>query len=260
MRIQHFATAKREGRRLVALTAADYTLAQILDQTGIDLLLVGDSLAMTTLGYADTLPLTLDELIHHCGAVRRGVKQVFLVADLPFLTYQVSKEQAMLSAGRLLKEAGAEGVKVEGGYPAIVETVAALVQAGIPVMGHIGLTPQSVHQVGGFRRQGTTEDAAERLLREAKDLQAAGAFSLVLEHMPETVARYISEHLVIPTFGIGAGAGCDGQILVTNDLLGLSERIPPFAKPYAHLREAIARAVADFSEDVRNGRFPGQPE
>ena len=222
----------------------------------MDLLLVGDSLAMTTLGYSTTLPLTLEELIHHCAAVRRGVERAFLVADLPFLTYQVNREQALLSAGRVIKEAGANGVKLEGGYPQIVHTVAALVNAGIPVLGHLGLTPQSVHQMGGFRRQGTTEESAQRLLHEAKDLQEAGAFALVLEHMPATIGREISQQLLIPTFGIGAGNGCDGQILVTNDLLGLSERIPPFAKAYAHLGKTILSAVETFCEDVRQGNFP----
>ncbi|MGK7907168.1 MAG: 3-methyl-2-oxobutanoate hydroxymethyltransferase [Synechococcus sp.] len=256
IQIQHFAKAKQAGQKLVALTAADFAFAQLLDRSGVDLLLVGDSLAMTTLGYSNTLPLTLDELIHHCAAVRRGVDRAFLVADLPFLTYQVSREQALMSAGRTIKEAGAMGVKVEGGYPQMVETVAALVQAGIPVLGHLGLTPQAVHQVGGFRQQGTTAEAAQRLLREAKDLQEAGAFALVLEHMPAEVGREISEQLVIPTFGIGAGAGCDGQILVTNDLLGLSDRMPPFAKAYTNLREAIATAVEAFCEEVRDGSFP----
>ncbi len=256
IQIHHFVRAKQVGQKLVALTAADYAVAQLLDRANIDLLLVGDSLAMTTLGYANTLPLTLDELIHHCSAVRRGVERAFLVADLPFMSYQVSREQALSSAGRLIKEAGAAGVKVEGGYPHMVDTVAALVQAGIPVLGHLGLTPQSVLQMGGFRRQGTTAEAAQKLLGEAKELQAAGAFALVLEHIPADVGRAISEQLFIPTFGIGAGAGCDGQILVTNDLLGLSERMPPFAKAYTNLRETITAAVEAFCRDVRDGSFP----
>ncbi|MGK7912896.1 MAG: 3-methyl-2-oxobutanoate hydroxymethyltransferase [Synechococcus sp.] len=256
IRIHHFVEAKQAGRKLVALTAADYATAQLLDRTDIDLLLVGDSLAMTALGYANTLPLTLDELIHHCSAVRRGVERAFLVADLPFMSYQVSKEQALMAAGRLLKEAGASAVKVEGGYSQMVDTIAALVQAGIPVLGHIGLTPQSVLQLGGFRRQGTTDDAAQQLLSEAKNLQAAGVFAMVLEHIPADVGREISEQLVVPTFGIGAGAGCDGQILVTNDLLGLSEQMPPFAKAYANLRNTITSAVEAFCDDVRDGSFP----
>ena len=256
IRIHHFIQAKQAGQKLVALTAADYAFAQLIDRAGVDLLLVGDSLAMTTLGYSTTLPLTLEELIHHCAAVRRGVERAFLVADLPFLTYQVNREQALISAGRAIKEAGANGVKLEGGYPQMVDTVATLVKAGIPVLGHLGLTPQSVHQMGGFQRQGTTDASAQRLLHEAKDLQEAGAFALVLEHMPTAIGREISQQLAIPTFGIGAGNGCDGQILVTNDLLGLSERIPPFAKAYANLGESIVSAVERFCEDVRNGSFP----
>ncbi|WP_017327818.1 3-methyl-2-oxobutanoate hydroxymethyltransferase [Synechococcus sp. PCC 7336] len=256
IQIHHFVQSKQARRRLVALTAADYTIAQLLDRSEIDLVLVGDSLAMTALGYANTLPLTLDELIHHCAAVERAVERAFLVADLPFLTYQVSREQALYSAGRLLKEAGAAAVKLEGGYPAMAETVAALVEAGIPVMGHIGLTPQAVHQMGGFRQQGTTREAADRLLHEAKDLQQAGIFALVLEHIPADLARSISEQLVVPTFGIGAGEGCDGQILVTHDLLGLTERMPPFAKSYVNLREIVAEAIAQFCDEVRTGQFP----
>ena len=256
IQIQHFVKAKQAGQKLVALTAADYPFAQLIDRAGVDLLLVGDSLAMTTLGYSNTLPLTLTELIHHCSAVRRGVRRAFLVADLPFMTYQVNREQALISAGRLIKEAGANGVKLEGGYPQMVDTVTALVKAGIPVLGHVGLTPQSVHQMGGYRRQGTTEKSAQRLLHEAKDLQEAGAFALVLEHVPAAVGQEISQQLTIPTFGIGAGAGCDGQILVTNDLLGLSEQMPPFAKVYANLSETIVSAVEQFCNDVRNGSFP----
>ncbi|MEM9157020.1 MAG: 3-methyl-2-oxobutanoate hydroxymethyltransferase [Cyanobacteria bacterium P01_F01_bin.33] len=258
IRIHHFVKAKQAGQKLVALTAADFAIARALDRAGVDLILVGDSLAMTNLGYSNTLPLTLEETIHHSAAVRRGVERAFVVADLPFLTYHVSREQALLAAGRLLKEAGVSAVKVEGGYPAMVETVAEIVQIGIPVLGHIGLTPQALHQTGGFRRQGTTEEAADRLLDEAKALQAAGAFALVLEHVPAEVGRYLSESLVIPIFGIGAGPDCDGQILVTHDLLGLSDSIPPFAKAYANLQEAIANAVEQFSADVRRGNFPAQ--
>lgn len=256
IRIHHFAEAKHAGRKLVALTAADYAIARALDRAGIDLILVGDSLAMTSLGYPNTLPLTLEALIHHSAAVQRGVERAFVVADLPFLTYQVSRKQALKSAGRLLKEAGVAAVKLEGGYPEMVDTVAALVQIGIPVLGHIGLTPQSVHQIGGYRRQGTTEEAADRLLDEAKALQAAGAFALVLEHVPTEVGRHLSESLVIPVIGIGAGPYCDGQILVTHDLLGLSDRIPPFAKAYTNLQETIAQALSQFSADVQQGHFP----
>lgn len=254
MQIHHLWQAKVEGRPLVALTASDFAIATLLDAAGVDLILVGDSLAMTSLGYETTLPLTLDALIHHCGAVRRGVKHAFLVADLPFMTYQVSPAQALMSAGRVLQEAGANAVKVEGGYPAMVTTVATLVQAGIPVLGHIGLTPQAIHQIG-LRQQGQTEAAAANLRDQAQALEAAGAFAIVLEHIPAELATSISRSLRIPTFGIGAGQGCDGQILVTHDLLGLSERLPPFAKAYTNLREQIVTAVTAFALDVREHRF-----
>ncbi|MEN9224162.1 MAG: 3-methyl-2-oxobutanoate hydroxymethyltransferase [Thermostichus sp. DRC_bins_24] len=254
--IHHFRQAKQAGRPLVALTAADCVIAQILDTAGIDLILVGDSLAMTSLGYSSTLPLTLEEMLHHAQAVRRGVERAFLVADLPFLTYQVQKEQALVSAGRLMKEAGMNGVKLEGGYPDMAETVAFLVQRGIPVLGHIGLTPQAKHQLGGYRQQGKTSSEAERLQQEAQSLEQAGAFALVLEHIPWELAARITEQLRIPTLGIGAGPACDGQILVTHDLLGLGERIPPFAKAYTNLRQVIREAVEAFMVDVQKRAFP----
>jgi len=247
---------KAEGRPIVALTAWDYLIAQVLDQAGVDLLLVGDSLAMVALGYETTLPVSLDEMLHHARAVRRGVKQALVVFDLPFLTYQESPQQAIHSAGRALKEAGAQAVKVEGGHPAMVETVERLVHVGIPVMAHVGLTPQSVHQFGGFRKQGKTPEAAERIMQEAIALQQAGAFAIVLEHIPSDLAAEITQKLTIPTIGIGAGPHCDGQVLVTADLLGLSEWQPPFAKSYTNLREAIAQAVQTYSQEVREHRFP----
>lgn len=249
---------KQQGKRIVALTAWDYLIAQVLDQSGVDLILVGDSLAMVALGYETTLPITLDEILHHAKAVRRGVKNALIVVDLPFLTYQESQAQAMQSAGRVLKETGAQAVKLEGGYPAIVETIARLVQAGIPVMGHVGLTPQSVHQFGGFRKQGKSPKEAERILAEAIALQEAGAFSIILEHIPADLAAQITEKLTIPTIGIGAGVHCDGQVLVTADLLGLSDWQPPFAKAYTNLRESIAQAAQQYSQEVRQQEFPGQ--
>lgn len=245
---------KQQGRPIVALTAWDYVFAQLLDHAGVDLVLVGDSLA-TILGYENTLPVTLDEMLHHAKAVRRGVRNALLVVDLPFLTYQESPQQALHSAGRVLKETGAQAVKLEGGYPAMVETVAYLVQAGIPVMGHVGLTPQSIHQIG-LRQQGKTEEAGEKILNSAIALQQAGAFSILLEHIPASLALQITQKLTIPTIGIGAGVDCDGQILVTADLLGLSEHQPPFAKTYANLREQIAIAVQNFGQDVRERKFP----
>ncbi len=255
--IQQLIQSKRQGQPIVALTAWDYAIAQILDaQIGVDLILVGDSLAVV-LGYETTLPVTLDEIVHHAKAVRRGVKRALLVVDLPFLTYQESYQQAMHSAGRVLKETGAQAVKLEGGYPAIAETVTRLVQAGIPVMGHVGLTPQSIHQFG-LRQQGKSPEAGEQILAQAIALEQAGAFAIVLEHIPSELAKQITQKLEIPTIGIGAGLHCDGQVLVTADLLGLSERQPPFAKTYANLRETITQAVQDFSTDVREGKFPEQ--
>lgn len=245
---------KQQGRPIVALTAWDYTTGRLLDAAGVDLILVGDTLAVM-LGYKTTLPITLEEIIHHASSVRRGVKRALLVVDLPFLTYQESAQQAMRSAGRVLKETGASAVKMEGGYPAIAQTVTQLVQAGIPVMGHIGLTPQSIHQTG-LRQQGKTPQAGERLLAQAIALEQAGAFTIVLEHIPADLAAQISQKLTIPTIGIGAGPYCDGQVLVTSDLLGLSERQPPFAKVYTDLSAAITQAVQSYAIEVREQKFP----
>ena len=246
---------KQQGRSIVALTGYDYAIAQLIDQAGVDIILVGDSLAMPILGYETTLPLTLDEMLHHAKAVRRGVKQALIVVDLPLLTYQESPQQAMHSAGRVLKETGAQAVKLEGGYPAMAATVLQLTSAGIPVMGHVGLTPQSVHQLG-YKKQGKTTEAADRIIAESIALQEAGAFAIVLEHIPADLATQITQKLTIPTIGIGAGPHCDGQVLVTSDLLGLSEKQPPFAKAYANLRETITQAVKNYSLEVREGNFP----
>jgi 3-methyl-2-oxobutanoate hydroxymethyltransferase len=241
---------KKEGRPIVVLTAYDYPFAQILDRAGTDVILVGDTLGMVGLGYETTLPVTLDEIIHHAKAVRRGVQNALVVVDLPFMTYQESAEQAMRSAGRIMKETGAQAVKLEGGYPRMVETVARLVQVGIPVMGHTGLTPQSVHQVGGFRKQGKSPEGAEKVMEEAIALEQAGAFSIVLEHIPAELGLHISQKLTIPTIGIGAGEHCD-----TADLLGLSDWQPSFAKVYTNLRESITEAVQTFGSEVREHRF-----
>ena len=250
---------KKEGRLITALTAWDYLIAMAIDQAGVDLIMVGDSLAMVALGYETTVPLTLDEIIHHAKAVRRGVKNALMVVDLPFMTYQESPEQALRSAGRLMKETGTQAVKLEGGYPAMAETVARLTTAGIPVMGHVGLTPQSVHQFGGFRKQGKSPEAGDRIEAEAIALAQAGAFSIVLEHIPDDLALRISQKLSIPTIGIGAGANCDGQILVTADLLGLSTWQPPFAKTYANLQDTIAQAVQTYCAEVRSQQYPSPP-
>jgi len=253
--IQQLIQWKQQGRQIVALTAWDYAIAQLLDAAGVDVILVGDSLAMGILGYPTTLPVTLEEMLHHAKAVRRGVKQALMVCDLPFLSYQESPQQAIHSAGRILKETGAQAVKLEGGYRAIAQTVAHLTAAGIPVMGHVGLTPQSVHQLG-YRQQGQTTEAGERIFHDAIALSDAGAFAIVLEHIPNDLALRITQKLPIPTIGIGAGPHCDGQVLVTSDLLGLSERQPPFAKSYVNLRQSITQAVQDFSTEVRERQFP----
>ncbi len=246
---------KHQHRPIVALTAWDYAIANLVDEAGVDLILVGDSLAMVALGHSTTLPITLDEMIHHTKAVCRGVDKALVVADLPFLSYQESIPQAIHSAGRMLKETGVQAVKLEGGHPRMVETVARLVEIGIPVLGHVGLTPQSVHQLG-YRQQGKTADTAEKILQEAIALTEAGIFALVLEHIPADLAATITQRLSIPTIGIGAGAGCDGQVLVTADLLGLSKKTPPFAKTYLNLRSEINGAIEQFSADVREKRFP----
>lgn len=251
---------KKEGRSIVALTAWDYLIARALDEAGVDLIMVGDSLAMVALGYSTTLPITLDEMIHHAKAVRRGVERALLVVDMPFMSYQESPKQALRSAGRIMKTTGAAAVKLEGGYPDMAETVARLTQAGIAVMGHVGLTPQSVHQLGGFRKQGKSTEAAERILAEATALEQAGAFAVVLEHIPDELSLQITQKLAIPTIGIGAGVHCDGQVLVTADLLGMSTWRPAFAKAYTDLHASITQAVQDYSQEVRERQFPPRVE
>lgn len=251
-----FRQKKEHGEAITMLTAYDYPTAMAMDKAGIDSILVGDSLAMVVLGYENTLPVTMDEMLHHARAVARGAKSALLVGDMPFMSYQVSVEDAVRNAGRFLQNGGMDAVKLEGGRER-ADAVRAIVGAGIPVMGHLGLTPQSVHQLGGFRAQGKTATAAKRLLEDAKILEEAGAFSLVLESVPARLAEYISKQISIPTIGIGAGAGCDGQVLVTHDLLGLFERFTPkFVKQYAQLHEELNKAFTEYIEDVKNKRFP----
>jgi 3-methyl-2-oxobutanoate hydroxymethyltransferase len=251
-----FRQKKERGEPISMLTAYDYPTALAMDQAGIDSILVGDSLAMVVLGYENTLPVTMDEMLHHARAVARGAKSALLVGDLPFMSYQVSVEDAVRNAGRFLKEAGMDAVKLEGGHER-ADTVRAITSAGIPVMGHIGLTPQSIHQLGGFRAQGKTARAAKRLLEDALILEEAGCFSLVLESVPARLARLISERLSIPTIGIGAGAGCDGQVLVAHDLLGLFDRFTPkFVKQYANLNGEMTRAFNEYIADVQSRAFP----
>ncbi len=253
--LQNFRQWKEQQRKITALTAWDFSIASLLDEAKVDLILVGDSLAMTILGHATTLPVTLEQMIHHTQAVRRGTKHGFLVMDLPFLTYQESPTQAMRSAGLALKEGGANAVKLEGGYPEMAETIAKLVQAGIPVVGHIGLTPQSVNQLG-FKQQGKTEESQHKILSEAIALEKAGAFAMVLEHIPHDLAKTITETVSIPTIGIGAGVHCDGQVLVTSDLLGMGSWSPPFSKAYANLRITMIKAIETYCEEVRSSQFP----
>jgi 3-methyl-2-oxobutanoate hydroxymethyltransferase len=251
-----FAQKKARGETITMLTAYDYPTALAVDQAGIDSILVGDSLGMVVLGYENTLPVTMDDMLHHCRAVARGARFSLLIGDLPFMSYQASAEEAVRNAGRFLQEAGMDAVKLEGGRERL-DAVRAIIAAGIPVAGHLGLTPQSVHQFGGFRAQGRTAAAAHRLLDDALLLQEAGCFCLVLESVPARLAELISRQLEIPTIGIGAGAGCDGQVLVTHDLLGLFDRFTPrFVKKYADLHGEIGRALAAFRDEVLAGEFP----
>ena len=246
--------------KITCLTAYDYPTARLVDEAGVDVLLVGDSLAMVVLGYENTLPVTMDEMLHHTRAVRRGTRRALLVADMPFGSFHTSIEESVRNAVRFVKEAGAEAVKVEGGERRL-ELIARLVESEIPVMAHIGLTPQSLHAFGGFKVQGKTAEAAERLLRDARAVEAAGAFSVVLESIPRELAAQVTRELRIPTIGIGAGPECDGQILVIHDLLGLSFGVDPkFARQYANLAETISRAVTEYCDDVRAGRFPSDAE
>lgn len=248
--------ALKGKQRIAVLTAADYTTARLIDEAGLPMILVGDSLGMTVLGYPNTLPVTLEQMLHHSAAVRRGAPHAMVVTDLPFLTYQASVADAITNAGRCLKEAGVDGVKLEGGEVRVPH-VRALVENGIPVLGHIGLLPQSVHAMGGYRVQGKTDADIERLLRDARALEQAGVFALVLEGMPAETARRITASVSVPTIGIGAGPHCDGQVLVVNDLLGLTERPPKFVKRYAELRAVMQDAISSYRAEVERGVFPG---
>ncbi|MCQ3937666.1 MAG: 3-methyl-2-oxobutanoate hydroxymethyltransferase [Chloroflexi bacterium] len=253
-----FRQKKERGEPITMLTAYDYPTALAMDKAGVDAILVGDSLAMVVLGYENTLPVTMEEMLHHARAVARGAKSSLLIGDMPFMSYQVSVDEAVRNAGRFLQQGGMDAVKLEGGRER-ADAVRAIVGAGIPVMGHLGLTPQSVNQLGGFRAQGKTASAAKRLLEDAKILEEAGAFSLVLESVPARLAEVISKQISIPTIGIGAGAGCDGQVLVTHDLLGLFDRFTPkFVKKYANLHEVMKQAFVEYIDDVETKRFPAE--
>jgi 3-methyl-2-oxobutanoate hydroxymethyltransferase len=248
------------SNKITCLTAYDYPSAYLLDQAGVDILLVGDSVAMVVLGYENTLPVTVDEMLHHVRAVRRGVRRALLVADMPYGSFHISIGESVRDAIRFIKEGGAEAVKIEGGERRL-ELISRMVEAEIPVMGHVGLTPQSIHALGGFKVQGKTADAAEQLLRDALAVEAAGAFSVVLESVPRELAAEVTRQVHIPTIGIGAGPDCDGQVLVFHDVMGLSiGHTPKFARRYANIGEEITRAAREFCDDVRAGRFPADAE
>lgn len=251
---------KKRGERVVMMTCYDYPSARLLEAAGVDILLIGDTLGMVVLGYDTTIPVAMDEMLHHTKAVVRGSSSAHVLADMPFMSYQASREDALRNAGRLLKEGGAQSVKLEGGVT-VADTVRLIVDAGIPVMGHIGLTPQSINQLGGYKVQGKTPAAAVRLMADAEALEQAGAYAIVLECVPAELARSITERLSIPTIGIGAGPHCDGQVQVFHDLLGLFEAfVPKHAKRYADLGSQITAAVSAYAADVREGRFPTEKE
>ena len=247
---------KEKGEKVTMVTAYDYSTAKIVDQVGIPLILVGDSLGMVVLGYESTIPVTMEDMLHHTKAVVRGTEQTLVVGDMPFMTYHVSVEDAMKNAARFIQEAGAQAIKLEGGV-VVAEKVRRIVECGIPVMGHIGLTPQSINVLGGHRAQGKTSAAAARILEDAMALEEAGAFAVVLETVPAPLASLITERVGIPTIGIGAGPGCDGQVQVINDLLGsFTDFVPRHAKQYAKLADIISGALTDYYNEVRTGDFP----
>jgi 3-methyl-2-oxobutanoate hydroxymethyltransferase len=247
---------KEKGKRIPMLTAYDYATAKLIDGVGVPLILVGDSLGMVVLGYESTIPVTMDEMLHHTKAVVRGTEQALIIGDMPFMTYHASIGEALHNAARFIQEGGAQAVKLEGGE-VMAETVRRIVNCGIPVMGHIGLTPQSVHQLGGFKVQGKTQEAAMRLVKDACALEEAGAFGIVLETIPTPLAKLITKKVKIPTIGIGAGPFCDGQVQVVSDLLGLfTDFVPKHAKQYAKLSDIIKQAVGDYINEVQAGTFP----
>jgi len=256
LRVRDLQEKKLRGEKIAMLTAYDATMARLFDRAGIDALLVGDSLGMVIEGYDTTLPVTLEAILHHTQAVTRGVRRAFVVADMPFLTYQLTVTDAVRNAGKLIQQGGAAAVKLEGGR-AVVDIVARLVEAGIPVMGHLGLLPQHVHQLSGYRMQAKSEAEADQLVADAKALEEAGAFSIVLESIPAEVARAVTREVRIPTIGIGAGPFCDGQVLVSYDAFGLNdESVPPFVRQYAQLADVLVEAAKVYAQDVRCGKFP----
>lgn len=251
---------KQKGEKITMITSYDYATAKVVDEVGVPMILVGDSLGMVVLGYESTIPVTMAEMIHHTKAVVRGVKQAMVIGDMPFMTYHISVEEALKNAARFIQEGGAQAVKLEGGVT-VAEKVRRIVECGIPVVGHIGLTPQSIHQFGGFKVQGRSPEAAINLLRDARALEEAGAFSIVLETVPAPLAALVTQKVSIPTIGIGAGIGCDGQVQVINDVLGsFTDFVPKHAKQYAKLADIIRAAVAEYHDEVKNGRFPTEKQ
>jgi 3-methyl-2-oxobutanoate hydroxymethyltransferase len=251
---------KEKGEKIAMLTAYDYSTAKVIDEAGVPLILVGDSLGMVVLGYESTIPVTMDEMLHHTRAVARGARNALIIGDMPFMTYQVSIEDALRNAGRFLQEAGAQAVKLEGGV-SMAETASRIISCGIPVMGHIGLTPQSINQLGGFKAVGKTSDAAARLLDDARALDEAGVFSIVLECVPEPLSKLITEKVSTPTIGIGAGKYCDGQVQVISDLLGLyTDFVPRHAKQFVRLADSIKQATSDYIAEVQSGTFPTEKQ
>jgi 3-methyl-2-oxobutanoate hydroxymethyltransferase len=251
---------KQKGERIAMLTAYDYTTAKIVDEAGVPLILVGDSLGMVVLGYESTIPVTIEDMLHHTKAVVRGTKKAMVIGDMPFMTYHVSVEDALRNAARFIQEAGCQAVKLEGGVT-VAEKVKRIVECGIPVMGHIGLTPQSINQFGGYRIQGKTPEAAVKMLEDARALESAGAFAVVMETVPTPLATLISKKLSIPTIGIGAGPGCDGQVQVINDIFGsYTDFVPKHAKQYAKVAGVMSGAVAQYFEEVKSGKFPTEAQ
>ena len=253
-----FSKKKSEGKKITVLTAYDYTMAKLFNDSGVDVILVGDSLGNVVLGYEDTLPVTMDDMVRHCGAVARAADKAMVVADMPFMSYQVSVEDALRNAGRLMQEGRANAVKLEGGKR-VCPQIHAMVEAGIPVMAHLGLTPQSINAFGGYKVQGKTQEQAAKLLADALAVQEAGAFALVLECVPMQLANIITQKLDIPTIGIGSGSGCDGQVLVAQDMLGMTQgSSPKFVKCFAPVGELIKKAASDYIQEVENGTYPSE--
>ena len=251
---------KPKGEKITMLTAYDYATAKIVDEAGVPLILVGDSLGMVVLGYESTIPVTIEEMLHHTKAVVRGTRQAMVIGDMPFMTYHISLEDALYNAGRFIQEGGAQAVKLEGGVT-VAEKVRRIVDCGIPVMGHIGLTPQSIHQLGGYKVRGKTQETAAKLIDDARSLEEAGAFAVVLETVPSQLAALITQSISIPTIGIGAGIGCDGQVQVINDILGsFTDFVPRHAKQYARLADIIRNAVTEYHNEVKDGSFPTEKQ